>query len=212
MSDIETKNRIIDQALEQFLQFGFSKVTMNEIADSLGMSKKTLYQYFVNKEDLLMAMMERLHKEITSKIDALVDDLSMSLMDKWRAILEMVAVHHARLSPHFLLDLQKHVPQADRCSREFRNERLRGMIEKLIRQGREEGVLRTDVDLVLIPLIFVGAMDNIVKPDLLETLRMTVPEVHNQVASILLEGILTEDARKALAARARETVAAHGNR
>jgi AcrR family transcriptional regulator len=210
MSDMETKNRILDQALEQFLQFGFSKVTMNEIADALGMSKKTLYQYFVSKEELLMAMMERLHQEIIAKIDALVDDGSLSLIDKWRAILETVAVHHERLTPHFLLDLQKHVPQADRCSKEFRNERLRGMIEKLIRQGTQEGVLRTDVNLILIPHIFTGAIESIVKPGTLEALRMTIPDVHNQIASILLEGILTDESRQILAARVRNPLPPQG--
>lgn len=50
------RKRILETAKEFFLEFGYKKVTMDEIADSLGMSKKTLYQYFPSKYELLSAV------------------------------------------------------------------------------------------------------------------------------------------------------------
>ncbi len=51
--DIEIKDRILSRAEEMFLKFGYSKVTMDEIAANIGMSKKTLYKFFPSKEELV---------------------------------------------------------------------------------------------------------------------------------------------------------------
>jgi AcrR family transcriptional regulator len=55
--DSETRQRILSTAQQIFLKTGFSKVTMDELANELGMSKKTLYKHFSSKEDLLKVIM-----------------------------------------------------------------------------------------------------------------------------------------------------------
>lgn len=196
MSDQETKNRILDRSLDHFLQFGFSKVTMNEIAEDLGMSKKTLYHYFPSKEEMLLAVMNRLHAETASKIDVFVDNQSMDFVQKLREILNVVAAFHAKMNSHFLADLHKHAPEAGKCSSEFRHQRMRSVIGRLVDEGMQRGVFRKDVNKEMITLIYAGALQTILQPEIFAQLSLSVAQVHQAIGKVLFAGILTDEARK----------------
>ncbi len=198
MSDQETKNRILDKALDHFLQFGFSKVTMNEIAEDLGMSKKTLYQYFTGKEELLLAVLNRMHTDTAVRIDALIDDVQMDFPEKLRSILGIVASFQARLTPHFLSDIQKHVPEAERCSDKFRNERMHQMTARLLDEGVQKGIFRNDLPVDLIALVYAGAVQTLLRPESLHQLSMQPSMAHAAVADVLFNGILTAEGRTRL--------------
>jgi AcrR family transcriptional regulator len=110
MTDFEIRNRILEKAEEHFLQYGFSTVTMSEIATDLGMSKKTVYTHFQSKEDLASEMVKRMQDDISHQINELVDETGMDFIEKLKRILRITAMHHSRLTPHFRMDLQKHAP------------------------------------------------------------------------------------------------------
>ncbi|HEX6193727.1 MAG TPA: helix-turn-helix domain-containing protein, partial [Chitinophagaceae bacterium] len=55
---MDTKERIQNKAEELFMQFGIRSVSMDDIANNLGMSKKTVYQYFVDKDELVEAVVQ----------------------------------------------------------------------------------------------------------------------------------------------------------
>ena len=57
---MDVKDRIVQGSLRQFMQYGFRNVSMDDIASNLGMSKKTLYQHFTEKEELVAAALETL--------------------------------------------------------------------------------------------------------------------------------------------------------
>jgi TetR/AcrR family transcriptional regulator, cholesterol catabolism regulator len=59
MSQIETRDRILTAALEMFMRHGIKSVTMDDIAKHLAMSKKTIYQYFRDKDEVVHTLMER---------------------------------------------------------------------------------------------------------------------------------------------------------
>jgi AcrR family transcriptional regulator len=61
--ELEIKKRIMHAAGQKFIQYGFSKVTMEEIAEELGMSKKTLYQHFESKNELLKDLVKHVMTE-----------------------------------------------------------------------------------------------------------------------------------------------------
>ena len=59
MTEIDTRERIKQKAHDLFMQYGLRSVSMDDIANSLGMSKKTIYQYFADKDELVDAVVER---------------------------------------------------------------------------------------------------------------------------------------------------------
>ena len=91
MTDHEIKDRILRKAEEHFLKLGYSKVTMNEIAEDLGMSKKTLYAHFESKEELLKTIVFKLRDERIAKIDKLLDDKQIDFIEKLGQLLDLTA-------------------------------------------------------------------------------------------------------------------------
>ena len=78
--DIEIKERILQTTKEMFYKFGYSKVTMEEIAADLGISKKTLYKHFSNKEHILKEIVNGAKCEIETYVENLLDDKKTDLI------------------------------------------------------------------------------------------------------------------------------------
>lgn len=196
MSDQEIRNRIIDKAAEHFLKFGFTKVTMSEIASELGMSKKTLYAYFTGKEELLSAMMEKMHRETGARVDALVANEEIDFFEKLIRLLNVSAEFHQRITPQFLMDLRRHVPEACKCSDDFIKTRVESVLGAIINEGIRKNVFRTDVNEQLLTLMYLGAFQTLMKPDLLSQLPFTTHQVMDTLGRVMFTGILTDDARQ----------------
>lgn len=196
MSDLEIKKRILDKATELFLKFGYSKVTMNEIAAELGMSKKTLYHYFASKEEVVMAAVNSMQDETARKVDGMLANQDIDFIEKLFMLLDLTGAYHSKITGHFLLDVQKSVPNVAKCCGEFLNERIPGVMGKLLREGMEKNLLRKDVDERILLLIKQGAFEAVIKPEVLSQLPYSAREVLGMVGSVLFQGILTEEGRK----------------
>ncbi|HEY6951344.1 MAG TPA: TetR/AcrR family transcriptional regulator [Bacteroidota bacterium] len=196
MSDQEIKQRIHDKALDHFLRFGFSKVTMNEIAEELGMSKKTLYQYFPGKEELLAAVVARMHEDTATEIETIVDDTGIDFVQKLQKALDILAAFHAKMAPYIMADLEKHAPEVCKASNDFRRDRIRNIMSKLVGEGIEKGIFRGDIDEELIVLIYAGALQHLLRPETFNQLGLSVSQIHQAIGSVIIEGIARPDTRK----------------
>lgn len=195
MSDLEIKQRIHEKALDHFLQFGFSKVTMNEIAEELGMSKKTLYQYFPGKEDLLAEVVSGLHEDTATNIEAIVQDETLDFIQKLHGALDILSAFHGKMTPYFLADLEKHAPDVCRVTNDFKRDRIRVIMSKLVAEGIQKGIFRNDIDQELIVLIYAGALQHLLRPDTFNRLGLSVAQVHQTIGSVIIEGIVRPEAR-----------------
>jgi TetR/AcrR family transcriptional regulator, cholesterol catabolism regulator len=200
-SDAEVRNRILDKARDHFLQFGFSTVTMSEIAADLGMSKKTVYAFFPSKEDLASEMVKGIQAEITSQLNLLVEDEEMDFIEKLKRILDITAEHHSKLTPHFRMDLQKHAPGACKCTDEFQNQQIHDIVGKVIHEGITEGVFRRDIDEAIVTSMFIAAFKSLMRPESLARIPHSVPDVVEAISKVMFEGILTENGHGKVHAR-----------
>lgn len=210
-SDSEIRNRILDKAREHFLQYGFSTVTMSEIATDLGMSKKTVYTYFSSKEVLAAEMVRSMQAEITSQISALVDNQEMDFMEKVKRILDITAEHHSRLTPHFRMDLQKHAPYVCKCSDDFQQQQIFNVVARVIREGMKKGIFRSDIDEPVITLMFIAAFQSLMKPDALAHIPRPIPRIVEAISKVMFEGILTDEAHKKLFSQPAGAIAVPSN-
>ena len=198
ISDAETRDRILEKAREHFLQYGFSTVTMSEIATDLGMSKKTVYAHFPSKEDLASEMVKRMQDEISSQMNALVDDQGMDFIEKLKRILDITVAHHSRLTPHFRMDFQKHAPGACKCTDEFQNHQIYTVVSRVIQEGVSKGMFRSDIDEPIITAMFIASFQSLLRPESLSRLQRPVPQIIEGISSVLFQGILTDEARQRL--------------
>ncbi len=196
--DTETRQRILVKAQEIFLKTGFSKVTMDELANELGMSKKTLYKHFSSKEELLKVMMTEFRCGIEGYVNECMISVDIDFTEKLKRIMTFIGQNMSRISTPFADDLRRNAPEIWRDMDEFRKKHSLTHFAQLFKEGVEAGVFRADVSDYLVALIYTNSMQSIVNPAVLAEIPFTAHEVFEAIRKVVFEGILTEEGRKKL--------------
>ena len=194
--ETEVKNRIRLKAEEMFSQFGFSKVTMEEIAAELCISKKTLYKYFSNKEHVLKEVIGEVKCEITTFVDELLADKTMEFIDKINKLMSFLAMHIAKIDGPLVRDLMKNHPEMWSDIQKFRREKTHANFSRLIQEGIERGFFRKDIPAQLIVMMYDSAMQGLLNRDALSELPFTSDQIHREVNKVVFEGILSDKGRE----------------
>jgi AcrR family transcriptional regulator len=202
MTDHEIKGRILQKAEEHFLKLGYSKVTMNEIAEDLGMSKKTLYVHFQSKEELLKTMIFKLQNERIAQINALLNDTQIDFIEKLRQLLNLTAEFHKRITPDFLKEINRCAPGSCADLETFVRTKVETVLSSLFREGIEKKVFRNDIDVQLLVMMHVGAVQYLIRSEVLEQLPLTSHQVLQSIGRVMFYGILTDEGRLQLRERA----------
>ena len=143
--DLNTKVRIRDKAKELFLRYGIRSVSMDDIANQLGMSKKTIYQYFTDKNELVDAVIE-------DELQNMQQDCLKCGVDAKDAIEEIfltvdqVIEQLSSMNPMVLYDMEKFHIRAYQRFMEHKNKFLLQVIRKNLEWGVKEGLYRSDID------------------------------------------------------------------
>ncbi len=192
----EIKERILSQAEQLFIQFGYSKVTMDEIAASVGISKKTLYKFFPGKEALVKEMITSLKCTVDDHIDAVWADESMDFMDKLKSVLNFIGKQTSKLHGPLLEDLHKNIPEIWAEVHDFRRANAVKRFTEFVNVGIEKGVFRKDIDKQLIILFYLHAIQGMINPETLSQMPYSANQVFDSIIRIIFEGILSEEGRK----------------
>lgn len=197
MSEIEpVRERIMDHTAELFLKRGFSRVTTDELARAVGVSKKTIYLYFRSKEQLLLQTVQREMDRIRAHITEISGRTNMSSVEKLKATLGLVGVQFARLGSDTLEDISRKAPQIWHIIEQSRNRIFHDQVEAMIEAGIREGAIRADIDPKLTVLILLMIAQHILNPEKLFALSSSAKEVFEAVVKITYQGLLSENARK----------------
>lgn len=195
MEENEIKERILHQAGEMFLQFGFSRVTMEEIAEELGMSKKTLYRFFPGKEKLLKEMVTGMRCKLEDYVQELWGNSEMSFLEKLKNLMNYIGNQSTAFRGPLAHDLQKNFPQLWEEINESRRTHSLQKFNLLINEGMEKGIFRKDIDLQIIVLLYMNAIQGILNPEVLAQLPYTANQIFESIIRVFMEGIFTEEGR-----------------
>jgi len=141
---METRERIIEKANELFMRFGIRSVSMDDIANGLGMSKKTLYQHFADKDELVMAVVD-LHV-IQMRDDCM--DCRTNAKDAIHEIfntMDVLMEEFSNMNPMVLYDLEKFHFRAYQKFRQHKDTYLLGVIRDNIEWGIKDELYRQDL-------------------------------------------------------------------
>ena len=193
--EAEIKEKILMLAEEKFHQFGFSKVTMEEIASDLAISKKTLYKNFSNKEHILKEIFEQNKCEFEGFIDDLLQNGELEFIDKLKTLMDYIVKNSPKFNGQLIIDLKKNHPVLWKEIEDFRHKKAYGQISTLLNEGKIAGVFRNDIKAEVITIIYMSAIHGLINPEVLAVLPITFEQVHKIVTQILMEGILSEEGR-----------------
>lgn len=192
------QERILACAAELFMTHGYSQVAVDDIADALNMSKKTIYKHYAGKEALMDAVVEAFFADLNAKLTA-VAQADLAYSDKLALFLKTVSTAVARSSRLLIADLAQVIPDVWEKILVLRRDIAQVQLTSLLRQGLEAGIVRPEVDPGLVLIVVLAALERAAAPQLLAQTEQSFDEVFEQVMAIVLRGVLNRGGNGALA-------------
>lgn len=185
----EAKQKIIRGGLQVF-QEKRAKFTMDDLAKKIGMSKKTIYVIFRDKEAVLVHMVDYVFNAIQEEEEQFLADESLSTVEKFRKVLGAMPENYSDY------DFTKVYMMKDRFPKAYArmNERLEGGWEitfKALQNGIDEGVFRP-VNFTVFKLIYSAAVERFLNSAELDEDHVSYMDALNQLVDMLIDGIVVK--------------------
>lgn len=181
------KQKILDAAQARMIKFGYRKVTMDEIAQDLTMSKNTIYRQFVSKEEIAKALVVRLEQALNDGLDR----IEQTEKDPLKIFSDSIFLLRKTLGPwfeHFFKEISLELPDLWKEFLRYRNEKISG-IRSLVERGIRKGTFRKINPSVAVEA-YLGAVKAVVNPRFLEQENLRFDQALESVLDIWASGIL----------------------
>ncbi|MCE3258961.1 MAG: hypothetical protein K0S12_602 [Bacteroidetes bacterium] len=146
---MEIKDKILKGAEELFFRYGIKNITMDEIARHLGISKKTIYQYFKDKDEMVHSLMIQKIEEdkiIFTKTHEESENVVVEMFSVMKNIREILN----NVNPILFHELHKFYPATWKVYDNFKNGFVLDNIEKSLLKGQQQGLVRTDINIKIL--------------------------------------------------------------
>ena len=183
------RKRILKSSLRLFYSRGFSRVTTQEIAGALGISKKTLYTYFSSKNEIVMAALSANFEGLGKRIDAVFNEEDRPFDWKLTALLSISRMQISNISLVLIEDMHRYLPEAWEMIDRFRREHLLNRLGRLIRQGKEEGFIRNSIDVDAALFLVFGIINHVFRPENLINQKHSTHSLFSTFISLLYGGL-----------------------
>lgn len=181
------KTRILEAASDAFSQKGIKSVRMDDIAQSLNISKRTLYEIYENKEVLLFECLKTAKMRSQEEM-ALIAAQRANVMDIILDIYRSKMSQLQKINPQFYSDLEKY-PQLQSFLEE-QHDKDRTKLKDFLRRGIEEGYFKGDINVDIIAKVF-DAINEYMKNHKLYT-EFPLEQLFNNMLFVIIRGICTQ--------------------
>jgi AcrR family transcriptional regulator len=189
--------RVVAAARRHFFAHGFRRVTMDELAHDLGMSKKTLYACFRSKSALVKAVLLDKFHEIEADLQRITSDCS----DIARVLHELLACvqrHTGEIQPPFVRDIRRDAPDLFAIVETRRRLVIQRHFGTFFDHARKAGMIRKDVPAALVTEMLLGSIQAVLNPAKMAELGLTPKTGFSAIIAVILEGVLTPSGRARL--------------
>lgn len=193
-SDEKAVSRITAVASRVFFHRGFARVSMDDLARELGMSKKTIYRHFPAKEHLVREVHRKKIAEIAAFVRTTVA-AEVDFTDKLYRIWSGVGKELAEMEQPYLLDLQVFLPGLARELETFRRDEINRSFLLLIDDGIRLGALRPDINRDVLVRMYISAIVGVITPAVLVDAPFSIDEAFHTILDVMFDGILADGAR-----------------
>jgi AcrR family transcriptional regulator len=197
--------RIVAAARRHFFAHGFRSVTMDDLAEELGMSKKTLYASFAGKTDLLRAVLLDKFRSIETDLERIVSASPIDVLDSLHRLLACVQRHAEEIQPPFVRDIRREAPEMFQLIQSRRRDVIQRYFGKILDDGRGAGIFRNDISTRLMIEVLLGATEAIMNPPKMAELGLTPKSGFLTILAVVLEGVLTDKGRSRVIHGEKET-------
>jgi AcrR family transcriptional regulator len=190
----EMEEKILLYASDRFFKRDL-KMTMESVAKELSISKKTLYKYFKNKDDLLNGVATMFKKDIADKFESTFKNEKDSFVAFCKVFAYLALKMGLNMDNYFIIDLQRVYPKLWKGFSDFRSDQINKYFPIIITSGIKNGYIRKDVNTQIAFMMFFVAVNNIVTPESLKDLSLSPKEAIKEILTIFIYGITTQQGK-----------------
>lgn len=195
MKDLAQKKIIIETAHGKFRRFGIRRVSMDEIARDLRMSKKTLYQYFSGKEDLVRGVIASVQSQILPHMQQALLSRD-SVVERFGAVWKVILRFPQYVSNEMLVDLKAEYPHLWEEVDQQRK-KVFGFIEGLITEGIESGEVNSSIHPKVYRAFVLAVVDKVMIPETLAKGEFSPADIIRTMVTLMQSGLFAENAKDA---------------
>jgi AcrR family transcriptional regulator len=187
---MEPRERIVNKAHELFMRYGIRSVSMDEVANHLGMSKKTIYQFYTDKDELVSDVIDIEIKKSEQLCSMHKQQSDNAIHEVFMAV-DMVLEILSSMNPMLLFDMEKYHPKAHEKHNAFKNKFLFKIIHDNIEWGKKEGLYRPEVNAVIMTRFRLASMMLIFNPEQFPLGKLSLADVVTETTDNFLYGLVT---------------------
>ena len=192
---MDYKEKILKTTFEMVMKYGIKSVSMDDISRSIGISKKTIYQYFENKRALIGEMIDDHIKQDEEDINAIIENSKNAineLIDIARHLLSFLK----GMSPSMMYDTRKYYPrQWEKVERQHFSYFLK-IIKANIERGQKEGLYNDDLNSDIIARLYIRQTLAIADESTFSASEYNKGELYKTLVTYHIRGLMTQKGRR----------------
>jgi TetR/AcrR family transcriptional regulator, cholesterol catabolism regulator len=195
MEELDTKEKILRGAETLFMRYGVRSISMDDIARHLSVSKKTLYQHFADKEDIV-TMVAREHMQRSKEEFDEIKASSANAIDELARISVAMKKHMEEMNPTLLFDLEKYHPRAWAAWQDYKVKCIADSVQRNLQQGIDEGFFRAEINAEIMSIVRMALIEIAFDDRTFPQHKFRIPEVQMQIFEHFVYGVVTDKGRK----------------
>ena len=195
MEDQDIKDKILKGSEELFMKYGVRSISMDDIARHLSVSKKTLYQHFTDKEEIITQVSQTHLDRTTNQMNDLREEAENAI-DELAKISVCIKQNMEEMNPSLLFDLQKYHPKAWAVWMDHKSKHIYESVVRNLKQGIEDGHFRTEIKTEIIASTRLMLIEAVFDERIFPKDKFNLVEVHSEIFDHFVYGICTDKGRK----------------
>lgn len=182
---------LLENISELFLKYGIRSTSMDDICTHLKISKKTLYQYFTNKDDVVEQVL--LHRRENHRAQKILEELKRhNAIEMMWLIKEHIVNDLSNRMPANLFDLKKYHPDVYKRINENEGKFIHSLLTELIERGIKEEYFRKDIHIEVQVYLFVKQMSFLGEPEMISELKYPVGIIVSTIVENVIRSLSTQ--------------------
>ncbi len=183
-----TKSKILHGAEELIFKYGIKNITMDDIARHLTMSKKTIYKFYKEKDEIVHSLMQLSIDNDKVRFKKIYDNAPNVVAEVFQMMVEMRDMF-SKINPIVFFELSKYYPETWKEFQNFKNGFISEMIENILIKGQKDGYIRKDINVKLLAKLRVENIEMTLNGAMFAQFNMV--EVQLAITEHFLYGVCT---------------------
>ncbi len=188
----EQQLEMIGRAGEVFMRYGIKSVTMDDLARELGISKKTLYKYFRDKNDLVISIIRlKLEMDKMACIQCMQD--GNNAIDQLFNMSQFVLEHLSKINPSVFFDLKKYHPEAWKLMNEHKWDFILNSFKENLERGVSQSLYRDNMNIDIVARHYVSSIDTMMQGHVYPYPEFKLDRVFMELVRLQMRGLASDN-------------------